>query len=46
MKVNYHVDDIIIAVRRAMKHQVYDSASVANFLEFNATKKNELRLFP
>ena len=46
MKVNYHVDDIMIAVRRAMKHQVYDSASVANFLEFNATKKNELRLFP
>lgn len=46
MKVNYHVDDIMIAIRRAMQHRIYDSASIENFLELNATKKNELRLRP
>jgi len=46
LKVNYHVDDIIIAIRRAMQHRIYESASIENFLELNATKKNELRLLP
>ncbi|TRZ43818.1 IS21 family transposase [bacterium] len=46
LKVNYHVDDIMIAVRRAMQHRIYESASIGNFLELNATKKNELRLLP
>jgi transposase len=46
LKVNYHVDDIMMAVRRAMQHQVYDSCSIENFLSLNATKKNELRLLP
>ena len=46
LKVNYHVDDIMIAIRRAMRHQIYESASIENFLELNATKKNELRLLP
>ncbi|MFH1076491.1 MAG: integrase core domain-containing protein, partial [Pseudomonadota bacterium] len=46
LKVNYHVDDIMIAIRRAMQHKVYESSSIENFLSLNATKKNELRLFP
>jgi hypothetical protein len=46
LKVNYHVDDIMIAVRRATDHKVYESSSIENFLSLNATKKNELRLFP
>lgn len=44
LKVNYHVDDIIIAVRRALKHKVYESASIENFLVMNAEKKNEVQL--
>ncbi len=46
LKVNYHVDDIIIAVRRALKHKVYESAAIENFLSMNAVKKNEVRLLP
>jgi len=44
LKVNYHVDDIIIAVRRALKHKVYESAAIENFLSMNAVKKNEIQL--
>ncbi len=46
LKINYHVDDIRMAVRRAMERQVYDSSSIENFLSLNVTKKNELRLLP
>jgi transposase len=46
LKVNYHVDDILMAIRRAMQHRVYECSSIENFLSLNATKKNELRLFP
>lgn len=46
LKVNYHVDDIMIAIRRAIQHRVYECSSIENFLSLNATKKNELRLFP
>lgn len=44
LKVNYHVDDIIIAVRRALKHKVYESGAIENFLSLNAEKKNEVKL--
>jgi transposase len=46
LKVNYHSDDIIMAVRRGLKYKVYDAGSIENFLAVNATKKYELRLFP
>jgi transposase len=46
LKVNYHVDDILIAIRRAIQHHVYECSSIENFLSLNATKKNEIRLFP
>lgn len=44
LKVNYHVDDIVIAVRRALKHKVYESGAIENFLLLNAEKKNEVQL--
>ena len=44
LKVNYHVDDIVIAVRRALKHKVYESSAIENFLSLNAKKKNEVQL--
>jgi len=44
LKVNYHADDIIIAVRRALKHKVYESGAIENFLSLNAEKKNEVQL--
>jgi transposase len=44
LKVNYHVDDIVMAVRRALKHKVYESGAIENFLSLNAEKKNEVKL--
>jgi len=46
LKVNYHQDDIIIAVRRALKYKVYSCGAIENFLSVNAQKKNEIKLFP
>ena len=46
LKVNYHVDDIVIAVRRALKHKVYEGGAIRNFLSLNAEKKNEVKLLP
>lgn len=45
LKVNYHSDDIIMAVRRGLKHKVYRASEIENFLEVNAQKKNEINLF-
>lgn len=46
LKVNYHHDDIIMAVRRALNYKVYESGAIENFLSVNAEKKNEIKLFP
>ena len=46
LKVNYHTDDIILAVRRALKYKVYESGAIENFLLVNAQKKNEVKLLP
>jgi len=46
LKVNYHRDDIIMAVRRALKYKVYESSAIENFLSVNTEKKNEIKLFP
>ena len=46
LKVNYHKDDIIMAVRRALKYKVYEAGSIENFLSVNAEKKNEIKMFP
>jgi len=36
LKVNYRVEDILTAVRRASKHHVYQVQSVESFLKINA----------
>jgi len=46
LKVNYHIEDILIAVRRALKYKVYESGSIESFLRVNAQKKNEVKLLP
>jgi hypothetical protein len=46
LKANYHQDDIILAVSRALRYRVYDSSAIENFLMVNAEKKNEIGLFP
>ena len=46
LKVNYTNDDILFAVRRAIKYRVFDAAGIETFLEVNATKKNEVILLP
>jgi len=46
LKVNYHRDDIIMAVRRALDYKVYEYGSIENFLSVNAEKKSEIKLFP
>ncbi|HPM01427.1 MAG TPA: IS21 family transposase [Candidatus Cloacimonadota bacterium] len=45
LKVNYHRQDIILAVARALKYKVYESGAIENFLDSYAEKKNEYRLF-
>jgi len=40
LKVNYRVEDILEAVRRASKHHVYQTQSVENFLKVNAGSPN------
>lgn len=46
LKVNYHQDDIILAIRRALKYKVYEAGAIENFLKVNAEKKNEVKLLP
>jgi hypothetical protein len=45
LKVNYQKDDILVAVSRALKFRVYESAAIENFLRVNAETKNEITLF-
>ena len=45
LKVNYHQQDIILAVARALKYKVFESSAIENFLDSHAEKKNEIRLF-
>jgi hypothetical protein len=45
LKVNYHQQDIVLAITRALKYKVYESSSIENFLDSCAQKKNEIRLF-
>ena len=45
LKVNYQIEDILIAVSRALKYKVYESSSIENFLHTSAQKKNEITLF-
>ncbi len=44
LKANYYVEDIVIAVRRALSYKVYEAGAIENFLSINAEKKNEVKL--
>ncbi|MCP4652639.1 MAG: IS21 family transposase [Candidatus Omnitrophica bacterium] len=45
LKVNYEIHDIVIAVKRALTYKVLDYSAIENFLDVNAEKKNEIKLF-
>lgn len=42
LKVSYRSDDLVNAVRRALKYRVYDSRAIENFLKVNAQKQTEI----
>lgn len=39
LKVNYRVEDIVLAVRRAHEHRVYDAATIEGFLNNNSESR-------
>jgi len=41
LKVNYHSEDIIKAVQRALNYRVFESSAIENFLKVNAPRKSE-----
>jgi transposase len=44
MKVNYRVEDILVAVRRAQEYKVFDSGVIAKFLENNSEPRYSIKL--
>lgn len=44
LKVNYTIEDIVMATQRAMRYKVYEAGAIENFLSVNAIKKNEVQL--
>ena len=42
LKVSYSSDDILRAVKRALKYHVYEAQAVENFLRVNAQKQTEI----
>ena len=44
LKVNYRVDDILVAVRRARQYKVYDAATIERFLENNSEPRYPIKL--
>jgi transposase len=44
MKVNYRVEDIMVAVRRAQRYKVFDSGVIARFLENNSEPRYSIKL--
>ena len=44
LKVNYRVDDILVAVRRAQQYKVFDSGVIARFLENNSEPRYSIKL--
>lgn len=41
LKSNYLADDIIVAIKRALRYRVFGSQAIENFLKVNAEKKSE-----
>ncbi len=46
LKVSFHSQDLVRAVQRAINYKVYDAASIENFLQNHAQKKNEVMQWP
>jgi transposase len=44
LKVNYRVDDILVAVRRAHQYKVYESGTIERFLENNSEPRYPIKL--
>ena len=44
MKVNYHVDDILVAVRRAQQYKVFESGAIERFLSNNSEPRYSIKL--
>jgi transposase len=44
MKVNYRVEDILVAVRRAQKYKVFESGAIERFLENNSEPRYSIKL--
>lgn len=44
LKVNYRVEDILVAVRRACKYKVFDSRTIERFLENNSEPRYSVKL--
>lgn len=42
LKANYYADDIIVAVKRALRFRAFEAQAIVNFLTINAQKKSEL----
>lgn len=44
MKVNYRVEDILVAVRRAQQYKVFKSSTIERFLENNSEPRYSIKL--
>jgi hypothetical protein len=44
MKVNYRVEDILVAVRRAQKYKVFESGTIERFLANNSEPRYSIKL--
>ncbi len=44
LKVNYRVDDILVAVRRAQEYKVFESGTIESFLENNSEPRYSIKL--
>jgi hypothetical protein len=44
LKVNYRVEDILVAVRRAWQYKVFESGAIERFLEKNSEPRYSIKL--
>lgn len=44
LKINYQIEDIMTAVRRAQKYKVFDSATIERFLDHNSEPRYPVKL--
>jgi transposase len=44
LKAIYHIDDILLAVRRAQQYKVFDAATIEGFLQNNSEPRHSARL--